>query len=188
MASSKTALGEAFTAKGVNRNNIDLQIAIAKYQNNGGEWGVAYAMLCAAYGKGSEGRPDNADRGQIAIADASQRTTGHPALVDKTRDKMPIAAQKPGHARRGAAAIASVQATVSKSLFDTILLPDGRKLGEVRWSECPTLATKYTKLSRILLAVHRFAIPPDPSTTLNSVVPEAELKNIVSVVERINEV
>lgn len=184
-----TALGAAFEAKGVNQRNVKLQIAVAEFQNNGGEWGVAYAILCAAYGKGSGGQMSDASDGQKMFADASPRTTGQPQSATKVAlEVAPVAAQKPGHARRGAAAITSVQTTLTKSLFETIALPDGRKLGEVRWSECPTLATKYTRLSRILLAVHRFAIPPDPSTTLDAVVPEAELKNIVSVIERNNEV
>lgn len=188
MGKAKTALGEALAAKGFNQRNVKLQIAIAEFQNNGGEFGVAYAMLCAAYGKGGDGRAYVADNGHGSTAEVSQRTTGHRGDATKAIPAALVAAQKPGHARRGATAIASVQNTVAKSLFETIVLPDGRKLGEVRWSECPTLAAKYNRHARILLAVHRFAIPPDPSTTIDAVVPESELKNIVSVVERINEI
>lgn len=183
-----TALGAAFEAKGVTQRNVRFQRALAEFQNNGGEYGVALAMLNAAYGKGGGGQTRNGQSVHYDHAEASQRTTGRQKPADKAGVAVPVVASNPGHARRGASAIASVQATVSKSLFETIVMPDGRKLGEVRWSECPTLATKYTRLSRILLAVHRFAIPPDPSTTIDAVVPEAELKNIVGVIERINEV
>ena len=101
---------------------------------------------------------------------------------------VPSATSRPGHAKRGAIAIASVQGTMAKSLFDTTILPDGRKLREVRWSECPALATKYRRVSRILMAVHNAAIPPDPSVTLDAIVNDAELNNIIASVEKFNEI
>lgn len=94
---------------------------------------------------------------------------------------------KPGHSKRNLASIALVQATVAKSLFDT-KLPDGRALREVSWAECPTLARNYRRMSRVLMAVHSHAVPADPSTTLDGIVNEEQLKEIFGAVEKFNDI
>lgn len=211
-----TTLGRALASKGIMQRNVDLQLALAKYQNDGGEYGVALAMLNAAYGKGSEGRSTSASTGQAPAADASPtndgeagytpnadgavhrmpaspstepgRGEGQCAGAEKAVPMAPSAASRPGHAKRGVLAIGAVQSAVGKSLFDETVLPDGRKLREVRWAECPTLAKKYRRLSRILMAVHNAAIPPDPNASLDTVVSEADLKSIITSVEKFNEI
>jgi hypothetical protein len=181
MSKATTAMGEALSAKGVFRHNIEFQIAISKFQNNGGEYGVALAMLNAAYGR-SEGQHDVAADGQRVPADASRPGAGQPSGANKVERAMPA----PGHAKRGAGSINAVQGTLAKSLFDSIVLPDGRRLRDVRWAECPMLAARYQRLGRILMACRNFAVPPDASMTLDNVVPEAELQHIVDAVERLN--
>jgi hypothetical protein len=176
-----TAIGEALSAKGVFRHNIEFQVAISKFQNNGGEYGVALAMLNAAYGR-SEGQTTLANDGQFRGADASRPGAGHDPAADKASKNVPA----PGHAKRGAGSINAVQGTLAKSLFDSITLPDGRRLRDVRWAECPMLAARYQRLGRILMACRNFAVPPDASQTLDTVVPEAELQHIVDAVERLN--
>lgn len=211
-----TTLGRALASKGILQRNVDLRIALAKYQNDGGEYGVALAMLNAAYGKGGAGRIMSAAEGLSPNAGAartndgeagqtgsSERATGrlpalpstptgrgegHTASAGKADDRLPSAASRPGHAKRGVIAIGAVQGAVAKSLFDETVLPDGRKLREVRWAECPTLAKKYRRLSRILMAVHNAAIPPDPNASLDTVVSEADLKSIITSVEKFNEI
>lgn len=79
-----------------------------------------------------------------------------------------------------------VQAALARSLFDTIMLPDGRRLRDIRWNDCPALAQKYRRLAHILTAVHNYAIPPDPSATLDRIVSEHELKGIVATAEEAN--
>jgi hypothetical protein len=187
MAATATALGAAFEKKGVNRNEVEFSIAVVKFLNNGGTIERAHAVIDAADQRpGSEGHSMRANNGRGQDADASQRTTGQQARADKARASVPVVAQKPGHAKRGMTAIASVQGTMMQSLFDRIVLADGRRLREVRWSECPALAQKYRRDSRILLAVHNFAIPPDPSMRLDAIVNEDELKSIITAVERLN--
>lgn len=205
-----TAIAEKLEARGVVPRNVKFQIALAEFQNNGGEYGVALAMLNAAYGKGSEGRGhpafgfqdganaplQNDDAGQTICADEAEemslasspnRSTGQRAPADKADHPLPVAANKPGHAKRGLIAIGSVQAAVSKSLFDTTLLPDGRRLRDVRWSECPALASKYRRLSRIFMAVHNHGKPADPDATLDQIVSEEGLSEIINAVERVND-
>lgn len=211
-----TTMGRALASKGILQRNVDFQIALAKYQNDGGEYGVALAMLNAAYGKGGRGRPGGAESGQAYPADASLnhdgetgreikagkavdavpaspsaepgRSEGRARSADEANGDMPSAASRPGHAKRGVIAIGAVQGAVAKSLFDETVLPDGRKLREVRWAECPTLAKKYRRLSHILMAVHNAAIPPDPNASLDTVVSEADLKSIITSVEKFNEI
>lgn len=210
---TETAIGAALAAKGLTARNVEFQIALAKFQNNGGQYGVALAMLNAAYGKGSEGRVVIAD-GQKVDADtsrtdaakglggsadkavslkpnaATERSAGPFNPADKASAEMPVASPRnlPGHAKRGMVAISAVQETVSKSLFDTTILPDGRRLREVRWSECPNLARRYRKLSRIFMAVHSYIVPADPNATLDNIVPDDRLNEIVSAVEKFNDI
>ncbi len=95
---------------------------------------------------------------------------------------------RPGHAKRGIAAIAAVQETVARSLFDTTRLPDGRSLREVHWAEVPQLASRYTFLSRVMTAVHQRGVPADPAATLDELVTEDQLKEIIGAVERLNDI
>lgn len=211
---SQTAIGAKMAAKGILAHNVKFQLAIAAFQNNGGEYGVALAMLNAAYGRGSQGRMDGAEEAIVSLPasptnaakgrhrDAEQANkrlpdaahkrdgAGRTMTADKAGGRLPasVSRNKPGHAKRGAIAIASVQATVAKSLFDSTTLPDGRRLREVRWSECPGLATKYRRLSRVFMAVHNVAVPADPNTTIDNLVTEDGLKDIISAVERFNDI
>ena len=188
--SKVTALSEKLAAKGVLSLNVELQIAIAKFQNNGGEYGVALAMLNAAYGRGK-----SADalmpKGRSTCADnpRTNAAKGHDTTADKAAGVVPDAAprNKPGHAKRGLAAISAVQEVVSRSLFDTTKLPDGRSLREVHWAEVPRLAQRYTFLSRVMLLVHRKGVPADPAAKLDAMVSEDELKEIIGSVERLND-
>lgn len=208
-----TAFETKFAEKGIYARNTRLQMAIAEFQNNGGEFGIAYAILCAAYGKGREA-VIRVPKGHAPVAasplrneidgqkfGANKATCGLPSIspnlasggrqlsAEKAGFHLPATSKsKPGHAKRGLAAIQSVQATMSKSLFDTIMLPDGRRLREVAWSECPALATKYRKLSRILKAIHNIGIPADPNDTIDNIVNEDGLKEIVSAVEKFNDI
>lgn len=211
---TETALANALADKGITPRNVAMQLAIARFQNNGGEYGVALAMLNAAYGKGSEGRSTRAGNGRAPVADASPshdgeagqgsvaetvvedvpaspstptgRGEGLSGRAEKAAANLPSAASRPGHAKRGAIAIASIQPAMAKSLFDATRLPDGRSLREIRWSECPTLAAKWGRSVRILMAIHNHAIPPDPNATLDSIVSEGELATIINAVERLN--
>lgn len=183
MAKPQTALGQALNDKGYVARNVAFQIAISKFQNQGGEFGVAYAMLCAAYGRSSEGHGTAEREDHGTLADAAGRGAGRASLADKA-----VAAAPAPRPPRGASAIASVQPALAKSLFDSIVLPDGRRLGEVRWSECPMLAQRYQQLARILTACRNFAVPPDASTPLGEIVPERELREIIAATERLNDV
>jgi hypothetical protein len=214
-ARQETALG---ADAGFIARNVELQLSIAKFQNNGGEYGVALAILNAAYGRGGEGHTGIADAGRARHVDASSSHDGGAGRVegaDKADHTMPVppsagrsgegqtefagnaepsmpssasTRNKPGHARRGAAAIASAQSTMAKSLFDTTILPDGRRLREVRWSECPALSSRYRHLSRVLMAIHNVGTPSHPDDKLDAVVNDAGLAEIVAAVEKFNDI
>lgn len=211
-----SAMAMAFHAKGVDRNEVEFQIAMAKYLNHGGTTARIRALCDAADEKGSGGPPARASGGFTAGADApptndgeagqwdiadkadlavpappspqAERGEGQFAVAEKAWRGLPSPSLRPmpGHARRGAIAIAAVQPTMAASLFDSIVLPDGRKLGAVRWNECPALAKRYSRLSRILIAVHNYSIPPDPNETINLTIPEGDLRKIVADVEAKN--
>lgn len=207
-----TAIADKLKAQGITKHGTDLQIAIAKFQNNGGTYEEAKALLDAAYELGGEaairipeGRPILADppkpdagEGRIAGADkakarvpspATQRSAGHTPSAAKAVETLPAASPRksPGHAKRGMAEIASVQDVMARSLFDTIKLPDGRPLRQVRWAEVPRLSSRYVFLARVMTLCHRKGIPMDPASTLDQIVKESELKEIVEATERLND-
>lgn len=216
MTRRQTVFGEKLAAKGVLAINVKFQIAIAEFQNKGGQYGVALAMLNAAYGRGGGGQSENADDAGLGVPSSSPTNAakGLRKLAEKAGSDMPDAApyrdgrgrlnpadrassgepppvstrHKPGHAKRGLAVTQALTEQRMQSLFDTIKLPDGRRLRDVRWRECPELALRYRRLSRILMAVHGHAIPADPETTIDNVVTEDKLGEITLAVELINDI
>ena len=95
---------------------------------------------------------------------------------------------RPGHARRGAAAIAAVQPALAKGLFRSMKLPDGRCLADIQWHELPKLAAEYRQFSRLFTLLHRKAVPPDVFATIDQVVKEADLRALLDEVERFNDI
>ena len=158
-----TALGGALRKQGVLRHSIQFAVAITKFQNAGGTFEEAINMVNRAYGR----RPAE-DTEPMPITPVTRPA---PTITyDRSR---------PGHSTRGAAAIASVQPTVARSLFDSLVLPDGRALRQVRFHECPKLAREYSRFAHILLAIHNSVVPQDQTVTLDKVVSERELGEIV---------
>lgn len=188
---------------GLSQRDNEFILAIALFENNGGTYERAIELLNAAYRTdGEAGHEVPKGRGSDADPSNPIRSAGHSRYAKKASGPVPASSdlipgkgqavvrthlrKKPGHARRGAAAIASVQETVSRSLFDTIKLPDGRRLREIRWSEVPDLARRYTYLARVMTLCHRTGTPIDPNMTLDQLVKEDELKEIVDATERLN--
>jgi hypothetical protein len=214
----ETIFGAKLAEKGILPRNIKLQIAIARFQNSGGQYGVALAMLNAAYGRGNEGQQAGAEESYRAhanipstskhddaaghgvsarkagellpAASSPSRSASQTSIADKANQAVPAAAspKPPGHAKRGAAAISAVQPVMNKSLFDSTVLPDGRRLREVKWSECPRLARRYRFLSRLLTAIHNVGVPADPNDTIDNLINEDRLRDIVAAVERFNDI
>ena len=211
MSKTPTAFEDQFAKAGITARDQRFRVAIAEYFNNGGdaarglmvymraclqndgtispeiqmaiEWlklrcsynPLSFAREIDEYAKGIQSFRHADGDALPRVAGSGQREVG----------KSPAA---PGHARRGAAAIGSVQPVMSRSLFDTTVLPDGRTLRQVSWSECPTLAKQYRRLSRVLIAVYNHASPADTSSKLDDVVSEDQLKKIIDAVEVVNDV
>lgn len=131
--------------------------------------------------RGGEGHTGNADKATRPLPSPS---LPNPKVVDVVRHVR----RKPGHCRFGLADFALVQPTLARSLWDTIVLPDGRRLGRVRWKECPDLATKWGRAARLLMAVYNHATPADPNITLDGCVTTDRLSEIVAEVEKSNDI
>lgn len=130
-----------------------------------------------------------AEKAVCALPDSgtNPRAEGLLTQADKAVNLLP-SSRGPGISRRGLSAIASVQGTIAKSLFERTRLPDGRSLGEVRWSELPRLASEYRSLSRVFTAIWKHAVPADPSVNVATIVTETELQEILTNVERFNDI
>lgn len=155
---------------------------------------IDFAPASSGDGVGQSG---GADKAALVVPTPSptERSVGQKTITPQVLRTSPVAASpspplrdkhKPGHAARGLGAIASIQPVIAKALFARYKLVDGRAASDVRWSEAPALAQRSAKDARILIAAHRYAVPPDPTMTLGQCVPEAEQRNIISMVERIN--
>ena len=178
---TKTTMGAALEAKGVKRRDNDLLLAIAKFQNVGGTYDEARRLLDEAYS-----RQRAQKEGQTESLAAPEAGSGGRMRIAREGHGAVAAAPTPPRPPRGLQSIAAAQPTVAKSLFDLVKLPDGRPLRSVRWSECPDLARRYNKVAHILTMVHRWAVPPDPATTIDAVVTEEALAKIVADAEAIN--
>lgn len=204
------AMAAAFQKQGVLPCDAHFWTALAMMKNNGRSKAIVLAFVERAYPEdGNEGHAHVARLGQSKIADVSdgrgQLVSAEKAMTDLPRP--PYSAEMPiregrytdaGKARealpsrfppnppRGLSSIAAVQSTMARSLFDVITLPDGRRLRDIRWNDCPALAQKYRRVAHILTAVHNHAIPPDPYATLDTIVSESDLKEIVATAEEAN--
>lgn len=210
-----TAIADKLAEKGIHSRVVRLDMALAEYRNNGGSYQEAIERVESAFADqgasryefaartlanrgvqlrngGEKGHLEPADKAKLRQPSSSpiQRSAGQIAVANKAVDDVPVAAprNKPGHAKRGIQSIGAIQNVIAKSLFDTTKLPDGRTLREVTWSEVPHLAARYSFLSRVMVAVHRRAVPVDGNARLDTLVTEMELTEIIGAVERLNEI
>lgn len=88
----ETAIGAQLAKAGIHARDVELNLAIAKFHNNGGDYDTALAMLDAAYGKGSEGQVTRAGNGQPVTAPASLTNDdgkGRPTRADEACHQLP---------------------------------------------------------------------------------------------------
>ncbi len=138
----------------------------------------------------AKGQEEGVIRAAPSLPDAAtKRSGGHVTFADKAKGVVPSASPRPSRAERIRSGVtAIVEKAYAKSLFDTTKLPDGRSLREIRWMEVPQLASRFTFLSRVMTAVHNRGVPTDASATLDQIVSEEELKEIIVSVERLNDI
>ena len=140
---------------------------------------------------GEEDRRENAAKAGAPLpsSPSPQRSTGQSRFADKAGLDVPVAAprNKPGHARRGAAAIASVQPVVAKSLFDTYRLPgDDRAIGDISWKELQHLARKHAEAYRLLALIDGYGQPTNTDAMVRDVIKESTLKEFVEIARLAN--
>lgn len=100
-----------------------------------------------------------------------------PASVSSTR----VAVKQHSRAKRGASAIASVQRTMAKTLFDTYQLPgDDRGIGDVTWKELSGLARKHAEAYRLTALIGGYA-DADPDARVRDVLKEETLKEFIDI-------
>lgn len=85
--------------------------------------------------------------------------------------------------RRGGDAIASVQGVVAAGLLDTILIRDGRPIGDVRWHEISGLSAQNAREAAILDRIKDRAIPPDQTMPIREIIRERDLRAILEEVD-----
>lgn len=85
--------------------------------------------------------------------------------------------RKSGHAKRGMDAIASVQGTIARSLFDTYII-DGSPIGDLTFGEARRLGRKYGESHYVLAAICAH-VQADDSVSIRDGIKEADLRDFI---------
>ena len=139
----------------------------------------------------------NAAKGRVLLPEAGkampdvapERSAGQHLIADQAGRHVPVASPKkmPGHARRGMEAIAAVQSSVGKSLFDTYKLPgDDRAIGDITWKELQGLARKHAEAYRLLSLIDGYGQPMDADAMVRDVLKEDALREFVEIARLAN--
>lgn len=89
----------------------------------------------------------------------------------------------PGHARRGASAIASVQHVATKTLLDTFKVRDGRAVGDLLFKELEGLRADNAREASVLRAIQLHTANAAPMHRVRDIVSPATLEAIVAQAE-----
>jgi hypothetical protein len=120
-------------------------------------------LPAAATPRDGEGLMHHADKADVAVPPVSIR-------------------RMPGHAKRGAAAVAAAQEPMRRSLFDTYRLPgDARAIGDITWKELQGLARRHAEAYRLLSLIDGYGVPPDPDMPVREVLKEDTLREFVEI-------
>lgn len=92
----------------------------------------------------------------------------------------------PGHARRGASVIASVQATMAKSLLDTFKVRDGRVIGDLMLKDLPSLVAANQKEAAILDRIRNHTANGGPSQLVREIISAESLERFVAEAEEVS--
>ncbi|MBT1154321.1 hypothetical protein J1C56_01815 [Aminobacter anthyllidis] len=196
-----TAISAAFERHGIVGRDVRLQLAFAEFQNNGGEYGVALAMLNAAFGKGSGGQNSIADDGLAGYAAASRLDDGEdglPCSADEATLPLPSSPSPKrhgaGHSFRANKAILPAPRPVSASylkaaksgakqialtVLDSFRVRDGRAIGDVPWSSLDRLISEGGREIAVLKMIRNKGVPPDHNSPIRLYVGVQELERII---------
>lgn len=138
----------------------------------------------------AKGHAETADKASRHVPNAAPERNGAGLFVtaDKVIRKMPasvspdtVSVKQHSRAKRGAAAIASVQRTMAKTLFDTYSLPgDDRGIGDVTWKELQGLARKHAEAYRLTSLISGYA-EANPEARVRDVLKEDTLKEFIDI-------
>lgn len=176
-----TAIGEAMTAKGINPRNVELQIAIAKFQNYGGEYGVALAMLNAAYGKGRGAAVQAPDQGQRQSSHlpASTDRAGLSIIAEKAKGGTPARlAPKPVSPAFVAAAKSGAKA-IALTVLDSFKVRDGRPIGDITFGELERLRGESAQEASLLRQIQRHTANASPDAKVREIIKAADLERMI---------
>lgn len=144
-----------------------------------------------------EGLPARADKAKEKVPDPSPTPREGEAAPRLPQGQPPFAEPSPSqagrvlqalrHARRGASAIAAVQPTMRKTLFDTVHLPgDGRAIGDITWKELEGLARRHAEAYRLLALINGYGQPADMDAPVRDVLKEETLRQFVEIARLAN--
>lgn len=135
---------DALTKAGVEPRDVQLQIAIAKFQNNGGTLDRLLELARDAYQLPGEGQSHNAsNRSHRPVADARQTETGaalEKLSKDQKTDAAPVLAREPSSSQRQAAGAAwkgAAKAVLDLGWLGSAYIPGGPKFVDLRWRDLP---------------------------------------------------
>lgn len=193
----QTAIGAKLAEKGISARNVRFQIALAEFQNNGGNYSEALAMLDAAYGNGGGGQKAHIEADHPKIADTPrQEATGRGLVADKARVDVPAASSR----RNGAGQpnvvkaknalprpVSSSYITAAKdgakvialTVLDSYKVRDGRSIGDVTFRELERLRMDNTREAAVIRLILRHAPTSGGDTKVRDAVNTEVMERII---------
>lgn len=182
--SPETAMAAALRrAGGPDANEAQFTVAIAKFQNNGGSYERALALLADAYEKETEGQPARAIQGHTRLADASlESEEGHSGRAAKAIDVLSSSLShsnggrnSAGGAGRGSASqttktgvprpvspsyLVAAKAGAQKmalTVLDSFKVRDGRAIGDLTFGELEAIRATNAQEASVIRQIQRHA-------------------------------
>ena len=119
-----------------------------------------------------DGAPADADSHFGLSASGSDRITeGEGAHLRLGSPRNPRPSPSVSIARRGSAELRLIAAMAPKSAFDSIILRNGVRIGDLQWSAIDRLIGENTREARMLELVRNYATPAHPNDRIRDVVP-----------------
>ena len=146
-----TAFVDAFSKVGLEPRDVALNIALAKFQNNGGTFERAFALLKAAYESAGSGQRKNSilDRTTFpGSAEPVDTGLGRGSFSSKeARTLTPKPVSNPPKSRMAG------KIRAAKSVMDSFKLRDGRAIGDVPFRELAALQFENAREAYVITRV-----------------------------------
>lgn len=175
-----TALGAAMQARGISPRDNALALAVAKFQNAGGEYGVARAILDAAF-KMDEATRSLTHRVQSYRAKSSPESTrlGQEKSGTAPSQSLPKRVAPPKTVEAYVQAAKHVQKMVAMTVLDSFKVRDGRAIGDITFGELEGLRSENAREASIIRQIQRHAANVTADAKVRDIIKASDLERMI---------